>query len=231
MSDILVMQGGAIKALGKSTFEGKSIGKLGGKLCRFTTPDQADSYGDVFDVKTDYGLAVGETMKSPVYYHHALDPQISAMKLGMGTLTMGTDGVDIEAEIDLNNAVAAEKYDMAVKGLLGWSSGTAAHLVKRQQIAVKNGKPINHVLTWPLGLDASLTPTPAERRNVAVALKSLEAEMASVSPEDAATAQAAQLRWLQSENESLNAELNAVRVTAMRREQMHYIEVMSGLVG
>ncbi len=223
MSDILVMQGGAIKALGKSTFEGKTIGKLGGKLCRFTTPDQADSYGDVFDIKTDFGLAVGETMKSPVYFHHALDPKISAMKLGMGTLTMGTDGVDIEAEIDLSNPVAAEKYEAAVKGLLGWSSGTAAHLVKREQIAVKNGKPINHVLTWPLGLDASLTPTPAERRNVAVALKSLEDEITE------SEKNAPNIAWLQSELKTAQDELNKIRMAAMRREQMAFIAQLSDL--
>lgn len=222
MSDILVMQGGAIKALGKSDISGKSIGKLGGMLCRFSGPDAADTYGDYFDTKTDFNLPSGETMRSPVYYHHALDVKIGGMKIGTSNLTMTDEGVAIEAELDLSNPVAAKKYDLAAKGGLGWSSGTAAHLVKREQVAVKNGKPINHILYWPLGLDASLTPTPAERRNVAVALKSLEAEMDNASDEE-------KIARLTEELKATRDEINAIHRAAMRREQMLWIKLTGGL--
>jgi HK97 family phage major capsid protein len=51
---------------------------------------------------------------------------------------------------------------------MGWSSGTAGHLVEREEKGASA-----HILHWPLGLDASITPTPAEYRNSAVSLKSL----------------------------------------------------------
>ncbi len=58
--------------------------------------------------------------------------------------------------------------DAGLAGQLGWSSGTAAHLVEREE-AGEAWK----IKMWPLGLDASLTPTPAEPRNKVIPLKSL----------------------------------------------------------
>ena len=52
---------------------------------------------------------------------------------------------------------------------MGWSSGTAAHLVEREPM----GRAAK-IVSWPLGLDASLTPTPAEPRNVTMPLKAWE---------------------------------------------------------
>jgi HK97 family phage major capsid protein len=54
-------------------------------------------------------------------------------------------------------------YGLAEKGKLGWSSGTAPHLVERNK---------SHITRWPLGLDASLTPIPADPGNRAMPLKS-----------------------------------------------------------
>jgi HK97 family phage major capsid protein len=66
-------------------------------------------------------------------------------------------------------------FEMAKAGKLGWSSGTASHLVEHEAV----GKSW-WIKSWPLGLDASLTPTPCEPRTRAVPLKtyldSLEAE-------------------------------------------------------
>jgi hypothetical protein len=63
-------------------------------------------------------------------------------------------------------------YKMAEDGKLGWSSGTASHLVTRKAIKTDSGT-VHEVLTWPLGIDASLTPTPAEPRAAAYTIKSL----------------------------------------------------------
>ena len=50
---------------------------------------------------------------------------------------------------------------------MGWSSGTAPHLVERTKV-----KDAQHIDKWPLGLDASITPTPADASNVVQPLKS-----------------------------------------------------------
>jgi HK97 family phage major capsid protein len=60
-----------------------------------------------------------------------------------------------------------EQYIQALESL-GWSSGTASHLVDYER-----GEKSTWLKTWPLGLDASMTPTPAEPRNTVIPLKSL----------------------------------------------------------
>ena len=66
---------------------------------------------------------------------------------------------------------------MVEKGKLGFSSGTAAHLVEREQ--APQGKGV-HIKMWPLGLDGSLTPTPCDPHNRAVPLKSLNLALPEV---------------------------------------------------
>jgi hypothetical protein len=80
-----------------------------------------------------------------------------------------------ETQLALRDAYEKRIYGLAEAGKLGWSSGTAAHLVKREPVggAMK-------IMHWPLGLDASLTPTPAEPRNTVVALKAWAPEASIV---------------------------------------------------
>lgn len=215
MYDFLAMHGGAIKALGKSTLDGKPIGKLGGILCRFSGPDAADTYGDYFDAKTDFGFGQGETIGSAVYFHHALDVKVGGHRIGRATLKMTDEGVAIESIHDLTDPIAAAKYEAGAAGLLGWSSGTAAHLVEREQVAVKDGKPINYIKSWPLGLDASLTPTPAERRNVAVALKSLQEDITKGDEDPEA---------LKARIKMLEGQIKMRSQLAMRQIQMDFIK-------
>ena len=47
-------------------------------------------------------------------------------------------------------------YGMAEAGKLGWSSGTLPNLVEREVTG-----DAAHIKSWPLGKDASMTPTPA----------------------------------------------------------------------
>jgi len=88
--------------------------------------------------------------------------------LGTADLRPDDVGVWVEAQLELRDDYERNIYEMAKAGKLGWSSGTAAHLVEREPA----GK-AQRVTAWPLGLDASLTPTPAEPRTQAVPLKSL----------------------------------------------------------
>jgi len=148
--DALIYYGGAVKALGN--------GKVGGYLVRFTDEDEPDLEGEFFDARTWYGDAA----TSPVYYNHGLDDTLKRRILGKGALELQDVGVWIEAQLEMRDAYERAVYGLAEKGKLGWSSGTAPHLVERE------GK---HIARWPLGLDASLTPTPADPGNRAMPLK------------------------------------------------------------
>jgi len=156
IEDTLVSFGGEVKALGD--------GKVGGQLVRFTTMADLDLTGDFFAPETDYG----SLMTADVYYNHGLDAKMGKRRIGSGKLTRDELGYWIEAQLNMRDDYEKAIYQMAADGKLGWSSGTAGHLVERQT----EGKG-NRILAWPLGLDASLTPTPAEPRNIAVPLKSL----------------------------------------------------------
>jgi hypothetical protein len=65
--------------------------------------------------------------------------------------------VFIKHLLDLRSGYEAKLYGLVQAGKLGWSSGTAPHLVERK--AIGDGR--HQIEQWPLGLDASYTPTPA----------------------------------------------------------------------
>ncbi len=166
----LIMIGGSVKALGID--EAKQLGKVGGFLVQFSTENDPDLEDDYFTKDTDYDVEWQEDglapMRSTIYYKHALDSTLGLRKLGKTTMKMTDAGIWLEGELQLRDDYERAVYKMAEEGKLGWSSGTAPHLVGRK--AVGNAK---HITSWPLGLDASLTPAPAEFRNGAVTIKSL----------------------------------------------------------
>jgi HK97 family phage major capsid protein len=158
-TDLLVYQGDEIKALG-----GK---KFGGYLVRFSTENDPDLVGDYFTKETDFDLENGRGT-SQTYFNHGMDKKMGRRKLGKATLIV--DDVGVWADHILSERDDYEKMveELAEAGKLGWSSGTASHLVEREA----SGK-ANRITRWPLGLDASYTHTPAEPRNVVMSLKSL----------------------------------------------------------
>jgi HK97 family phage major capsid protein len=156
--EIKIYQGGNIKQL--------EDGRIGGYLVTFSDEDSPDLEGDFFTPDTDFGGA----KSTPIWFNHRLPMATKngseiAIKerIGKGELTIDEHGVFIEAVL-----YNREKYDEALDAL-GWSSGTAAHLMETEPA----GK-ATRITMWPLGLDASLTPTPAEPRNKAVSLKTLQ---------------------------------------------------------
>lgn len=159
MSDeFLVMHGGTVKALGN--------GKVGGYLVTFSGPDDPDLDGDFFTKDTDFS----ENETSLVFYQHGLDGKLKRRVLDpKATLKKDEFGVWVEAQLQLRDEYERFIYQRAKEGKQGWSSGTASHLVEREPV----GK-AHWIKSWPLGLDASLTPTPAEPKNVALSLKSLQ---------------------------------------------------------
>ena len=172
-SDMLVSYGGEVKALGD--------GKVGGYLVRFSTPSDPDLEGDFFTKDTDFG----ELSETAVYIHHRMPIKHASGKMfhfkdavGKGTLRVDDVGVFMEAVIEMRGEyeeVVKEIYKDAFMKLVeehkfGLSSGTAGHLVDREP----QGNAY-WIKKWPLGLDASLTPTPAEPRTNIVPLKTLYA--------------------------------------------------------
>ncbi len=158
MDEHLVTIGGELKALGD--------GRIGGYLVRFGTADETDLTGDYFTAETDFDLDDG-TGKSTVLYHHGLDETLKRRKLGRADLRLDGAGVWMEAQLKLRDDYDRAIYGMVEAGKMGLSSGTAPHLVEREPM----GK-AQHITRWPLGLDASITPIPAEPRTTVMPLKS-----------------------------------------------------------
>jgi len=159
--------GGSVKTLGG--------GKVGGYLVRFTTPDDPDLVGEFFTRDTDYGDAT----ESAVYYQHGADPVVGKRRLGKATLRPDDFGVWAEAQLNLRDEYEKFIYQMADQGKMAYSSGTAPHLVEYQPA----GK-ATWIKAWPLGLDATLTPTPAEPRNTVIPLKAYLSELQKQTPHE-----------------------------------------------
>lgn len=164
MNEMLVTFGGEVKALGD--------GRFGGYLVRFSSANDPDLVGDFFTKQTDFGIESGQ--KTPVYFNHRLPLDTKSggqilvkQKIGEGTMTIDDVGVLIDAIV-----WSRDNYEKAIiaagqKDKLGWSSGTAAHLVDSEPA----GK-ARFLKSWQLGFDASLTPIPCEPCLSALNLKS-----------------------------------------------------------
>jgi HK97 family phage major capsid protein len=169
-TDTLLAIGGAIKALGD--------GRVAGYLVRYTSAEAPDLTGDYFSPDTDFDAEDGDRVT--VYYGHGFDPVLKHRKLGKGTLRFDDVGVWVEAQLQMRDEYERAIYAMAEAGKLGWSSGTLPNLVERED----EGKAAR-ITHWPLGKDASLTPTPAAGL-VATQVLSLKAWLAQQEPEQQA---------------------------------------------
>ena len=156
-NETILAFGGELKALGD--------GRFGGYLVRFTSEDDPDLTGDFFTAKTDYDIEFPG--KATVYWNHGIDPSIKRRKLGKADLTVDEVGVWAETILQERDEYEEHIAQWARAGKLGWSSSTAPNLMERKKVG--NAE---HIVLWPLGLDASLTHTPAEPRNTVMALKS-----------------------------------------------------------
>jgi len=117
-----------------------------------------DLEGETFSKDTDFWLD-RLTRTPPVLYQHGKDAKAQKSVIGAATVEDPDDiGLWVEAQIDLANKYAAAIRELAQKGVLGWSSGTAGHLAERDGKVIKS---------WPI-VEMSLTPTPAEPRTLGV---------------------------------------------------------------
>ncbi len=213
----LTMLGGSIKSLGISDIKGRRVGRLGGTLCLHSTANDPDATKarDFFDASTDFKMTDG--MIVPVYFHHGLHQRIGVKQIGEGRIFRDANGVQIEAEIWLDDPDGMKSYNDACAGKLGWSSGTAAHLVQRTAVKTDAGTS-HHIDHWPMGLDASLTPTPAEPRNKAMEIKSsiaIPANPDDWTPED-------WTRWMANSNETLQDLADRLNAANMNSKSKSY---------
>lgn len=154
--ETLVIIGAEVKALDDN-------GKVGGYLVRFSTQDDTDLTGDYFTKNTDFG----EISKLPLMYHHGLDEKIGRRRIGTTQLSADDIGLWAESQLNLRDEYEKVIFAMAKAGKLGYSSGAAAHTVEREE-KQKSSK----ITKWYMA-EASLTPTPAEPRNMVMPIKSL----------------------------------------------------------
>jgi HK97 family phage major capsid protein len=115
----------------------------------------ADLDGEHFTPETDFDLKLVPHKR--LYYDH----RIEEVKGPLGEVTAIRRkplGLWVEAQIERGRKYAEEVLALIDRGLLGFSSGTAAHLADREGVVIKR---------WPI-IEFSLTPTPAEPRTLGV---------------------------------------------------------------
>lgn len=188
----LVAFGGAVKALER--------GAITGRLVTFGSPAEADlsKRRDFFTPRTEYDLE-GCGYKSRFLYDHGLDPSVGRRRLARAELGRDGDGIWLKAQLALRDEYEAAIYQLARMRKLGLSSGTAPHLVERKAIDY-NGERVHEILSWPLGLDASCTPRPADPRIVVEAKSFLGITTATLE------------EWLR--DSSVKAAVDAIRQSA-----------------
>jgi HK97 family phage prohead protease len=139
-----------------------STGKVSGYLVRFGSLNDTDLEKDYFTKSTDFGvdLSNGKEASIGLYYNHGMDPVLKTKKIGFAQIKMDDSGVWLRGQLDMADDYNKMIFEMAKMGKLGLSSGAASHLVERE----KMGKSYE-IKRWTLA-EASLTPTPAEHRNM-----------------------------------------------------------------
>ena len=155
MSDTLIFPGSTVKMT--------KNGHVAGYLVRFSPPDgtEKDLDGEYFTAATNLGSYASKGHEIEVYIDHGQDPAFGVKSVGTGTVTMTDAGAWFEAQLELAEEYEAYVRQLIEAGKLGWSSGAATHLVRKSGPQITN---------WPV-IEASLTATPAEPRNLAQSIK------------------------------------------------------------
>jgi len=145
-----------------------SDGRVKGYLVRFGSKNDTDLEGDYFTSSTNWGRPMDGSFPLNLYWNHGQDEVIGTKQIGVGTVKMDEYGLWYEAQIDMSDKYNQMIAKLAKEGRLGYSSGAASHLVNRKQVSNN----VYEILQWNLA-EASLTPRPAESRNMVKNLKEL----------------------------------------------------------
>ena len=220
MDDILINFGSEVKAVGN--------GRVEGYLVRYGTPDDHDLVRDYFTKSTDFLIEDGA--RSPIYYGHGLDGKIGKRVLGYGTMKSDDVGVWFTGQMALRDDYERAVYGMVEAKKIGFSSGTASHLVEREETTATDGKKSFKITRWPLGLDASLTPTPCEPRGTSVTgMKTWQADRAEQDALDISEA-VKSLHPSLTLSDEIDAALVAVENVASRARSANDLRIKSGRV-
>ena len=123
-----------------------------------------DLQGNHFSDKTDFWLNATSPNPPVLYQHWMFDDDTKGVVMGRVTdRTKDALGLWFEAQLEQASEYAAMIKELIEEGVLGFSTGSAPHVVEYVGNAVK---------TWPI-FELSLTPTPMEPRTIGVELKSL----------------------------------------------------------
>lgn len=174
MNDSLIAFGGSVKAL--------PDGRLGGMLVRYGSPSERDVHDEFFTADTDF---LDPPLAVPSLYHHGWTKALGNRPIGRAELTRTPEGIAVKATLypegDGPKQIPKRHRDKilgdVIADKLGWSSGSADHLVNVD----KSGR----ILQWPI-VEATISPAPADRRNRVFSMKAVKA-MAIEGDTDAAT--------------------------------------------
>jgi len=153
----LVSFGGAVKSLGRRGFSGLAI-----------IFNSIDRTGESFSPAVNMELKGRSSL--PTYWRHSLDEKIGNQKLADAAFQVTPEGLHVEGEFLRFGGFEKDLMSAIDQGLLGFSTGSASHLVRTKQ----RGS-FTEIVAWPV-VDLSLTETPCEPKARVQPLKSLPPE-------------------------------------------------------
>jgi len=157
--DTLVSFGETVKAI---ALDGDLL-RVAAYGIRYGSEAEKDLQGEWFGPDTDYGPHHGDGMPSMVHHGVPLKAELAglaALTLAPVKATQDAVGIFVEAVLDLSDRYQAAIGQLVKAGKLRWSSGTASHLVLKDDDTgqLKRWHPVE----W------SYTPTAAEPRLPAI---------------------------------------------------------------
>jgi phage head maturation protease len=136
----------------------------------------ADLEGDTFTKSTNYMLDL--VPAKPVCYDHTMSAAVPHVIGTVKSVTADETGLWVEAELKRSEDYVDAVLELINRGVIGWSSGSVPHLVRREAKSITQ---------WPV-IEWSLTPTPAEPRTLGVErIKSVTGDEQNETTEAAAT--------------------------------------------
>lgn len=146
-----------------------STGRVTGSFITFGSPAEADADGDFFTAETKLTLAGRLPSRMPLLAEHWLKGGTRGKVYGEADIRPSARGYDLEFHFDLDDPDHVTAYREVKAGKAYLSSGSAAHLVRRERQS--NGT--NKLLSWPLIEVSVVDHNAADRRNRLIAVKSL----------------------------------------------------------
>ena len=115
-----------------------------------------DLEGDTFTKSTNFMLDL--VPQKLVCYDHTMSAAVPHVIGTVKSVTADETGLWVEAELKRSEEYVDAVLKLIEKGVIGWSSGSVPHLVRREAKSITQ---------WPV-VEWSLTPTPAEPRTLGV---------------------------------------------------------------